>query len=178
MPIVTVPDPVLNKKCQKIEEFDDETKKLGKDLVETLLNAKNPEGAGLAAPQIGILKRVIVVRKFMSNPLDPYKELSQEFILFNPEVISHSPDKETDWEGCLSIPDTYGKVERPKKVKVKAQNQNGEEITLNASGFFSRVIQHEIDHLDGILFTDKTVGKVLNEEQLDKLYEDYSRIAA
>ena len=76
-------------------------------------------------------------------------------VFINPKIISSSKDVALGWEGCLSIPDEYGKVQRPKKVKIKALNEEGEEVRINASGFFARVIQHEIDHLDGILFIDK-----------------------
>ncbi len=177
LPIVTIPNEVLTKKCQRVEKVDDEVKALAKNLVDTLLNARNPEGAGLSAPQLGILKRVIVARKFTENPNNPNETLSQEYVLINPKIISLSEEKEIDWEGCLSIPDTYGKVERAKKIKVKALNESGEEIRISASGFFARVILHEIDHLDGILFTSKTKGEILNETELDKLFE-YGLIAA
>jgi peptide deformylase len=169
VPIKIVPDKVLNKKCQKVKKFDKETKDLAKDLMDTLLDAKDPEGAGLAAPQIGILKRMCIVRDFLPDPVDPKNTISQELLLINPRIISKSNEIELDWEGCLSIPDTYGKVERSKKIKLKAQDVDGNDIKMNTTGFLARVIQHEIDHLDGILFTSKIVGQTLTEEEIDKL---------
>ena len=171
VPIVKIPDVILNRKSEKIGKFDDETKKLIYNLLDTLQAAKNPEGAGLAAPQIGILRRVCIARKFLPNPNNPNKPLIQDVVLVNPKIISSSKESELGWEGCLSIPDTYGKVQRSKKVKVKALNEEGEEVRISASGFFARVIQHEIDHLEGILFTSKVVGNTITEKELDKILE-------
>lgn len=175
--IVTIPNEVLVQKCVKAKtlksgELDEQTKSLITDLKETLANAKNPEGAGLAAPQIGVLKRVCIARKFMKDPGSPKRALIEDVVLVNPKVITFSKGKDIDWEGCLSIPNTYGKVERSRKIKVRFTNENGTEVQTTATGFFARVIQHEIDHLDGILFTTKTVGKTLTEQELDKLYPE------
>lgn len=170
-PILTVPNEILNKKAEKVLKFDAETKKIIQDMLDTLIAAKNPEGAGLAAPQIGILKRIIIARRFYADPQNPNNTITKEYIFVNPKIISNSVEQELGYEACLSIPDTYGKVQRYKKVKIKAQNENGEEIRINATGFFARVIQHEIDHLEGILFTSKVIGETITEKELDKLYE-------
>jgi peptide deformylase len=172
--IITIPDERLLKVCQKVSHFDEETKQIVQNLKDTLNNAKNPEGAGLAAPQIGILQRIILVRNFLPNPSNRRKPVIQEFALINPRIISKSKELQLDWEGCLSVPDTYGRVERNYKIKVRAQDENGDEIKINVSGLFAQIIQHEIDHLDGILFTTKVVGETVNEKQLDKIYEQYS----
>lgn len=171
VPILIDPNKTLKKTAEKVREFDAETKKLIKDLLDTLKDAKDPEGAGLAAPQIGVLKRVIIARRFYRDPDDNEIELTKEYVFVNPKIISSSEEKNIAMEGCLSIPDTYGLVERPKKVKVKAMNEHGEVIRKTLTGFLSRVVQHEIDHLDGILFTTKLVdGKTYTDAQLDAMY--------
>ena len=91
--------------------------------------------------------------------------------MINPKIISQSKDTIVEYEGCLSVPNSYGKVERNKKVKIKAQDESGETIRLTASGFFSAVIQHEIDHLNGVLFTSKTIGGLLTEKEFDQFLD-------
>lgn len=169
--ILKVPNDLLETPCEKVGAFDDDLKKLAEDLVETLLAAKNPEGAGLAAPQIGVLKRVIAVRRFFNDPENPEESVSKEYVLVNPKIISESKEKDTRYEACLSIPDSYGQVERPKKIKVKAYDVKGNVIRMSESGFLGRTIQHEIDHLDGILFTTKTNGPILTNDEIEQLYE-------
>ncbi len=167
--IVTVPDPVLRIKTQKINSISEDVKSLARDLLDTLEVAKDPEGAGLAATQIGASKRMCVVRNFFPDPANPQQFIHEDFVLINPKIVSTSKETETDYEGCLSVPDVYGQVERYKKIKVDALNINGERIKLKAQDFFARTIQHEIDHLDGILFTDRVVGKIITEQEMDKL---------
>lgn len=169
--IVTLPDEVLRKKAEKVKFFDDELKALAQDLVDTVKIAEDPEGAGIAAPQIGVSKRVIVVRNFFVDPINRDKYLFENYVLVNPKIISMSKETDVEWEGCLSVPDQYGEVERPSKIKVVAQDIDGKSIKMKASGYFARTIQHEIDHLDGILFTDKVIGKTITEKELDKIYE-------
>jgi peptide deformylase len=96
-------------------------------------------------------------------------------ILINPEIISKSKETDVDWEGCLSIPDVYGEVQRHTKVKVKSLTLSGNEITFTAEDFFARVVQHEIDHLDGILFTSRVIGKAISEKELDKILQNEAR---
>lgn len=169
--IVTIPDEVLRKKAEKVKFFDDELKALAQDLVDTVKIAEDPEGAGIAAPQISVSKRVIVVRNFFVDPINRDKYLFENYVLVNPKIISMSKETDVEWEGCLSVPDQYGEVERPSKIKVVAQDIDGKSIKMKASGYFARTIQHEIDHLDGILFTDKVIGKTITEKELDKIYE-------
>jgi len=169
-PIITIPDKRLFTKSNKVTEFGPETKKIVHDLLESLHSASDPEGAGLAAPQIGAQKRIVVVRNFLENPDGSEKAIIQEFALINPKIFGESKETFVDWEGCLSVPDTYGRVERHKKIKVKAQDENGGILRLTASGLFAAVIQHEVDHLDGILFTSKVIGKTVNEKELDQIY--------
>lgn len=167
-PILTVPNEALKQQCEEITEFNEETKQLANDLLETLDIQRDPAGAGLAAPQIGILKRMCIVRKFKKDA--DGNEFTKDYVLVNPKITSESSATEVGWEACLSIPDKLGQVKRAKRVTITAQNTNGETIKIKGSGFFGRVIQHEIDHLNGVLFTDKNIGKVLTEEEFEQMY--------
>lgn len=166
-PIITVPNKVLKEKTEKVKQIDEAVLGIAKDLMDTIKVAKDPEGAGLAATQIGVSKRMCVVRNFFKDPQDLNKVLSEDIVLINPKIVSRSKETEIDWEGCLSVPNVYGKVERYQKIKVSALGVDGKDIKFKASGFFSRTIQHEIDHLDGILFTERVIGKTITEEELD-----------
>ncbi|MBU5299755.1 peptide deformylase [Clostridium sporogenes] len=137
-------DELLRKKSRKIEKIDDRILTLLEDMAETMYSA---EGVGLAAPQVGILKRVVVI------------DVGEGLIkLINPEIIE-TEGSQKDVEGCLSVPGEQGEVERPYKVKVKALNEKGEEIVLDGEELLARAFCHEIDHLDGILFVDKVINK-------------------
>jgi len=140
--IVTVGDPVLREKAKPVEKITPAVGRLLNDMAETMYNAR---GLGLAAPQVGIPKRVIVV--------DAGRGLYQ---LINPEIIA-AEGAETDREGCLSIPGVWGEVTRAFQVKVRALDRDGETVEVEAEGLFARVLQHEIDHLDGILFIDRAL---------------------
>lgn len=172
VPIKTVPDPILRKKAEKVRDINNEIKEVAKNLLDTLNEAQEPEGAGLAAPQLGISKRVIIVREFLPDPKNPEEFINQDYILINPKIISSSKDLQIVWEGCLSVPDKYGQVQRPKKVKIKATDINGNTVRIKAVGYFSSVIQHEIDHLEGILFTDMVIGETISEQELEALGEE------
>lgn len=140
-------DEILRKKCKKVEEVDDHIRMILDDMLDTLHNTE--DGAAIAAPQIGILKRLVVI------------DMGTGIIkLVNPEIIEEKGIQECV-EGCLSIPNKYGNTIRPKKVTIKALNENGEEIILTGRGEMAKCFCHEIDHLDGILFIDK-VTKWLN----------------
>ncbi len=169
--IVTIPNPVLNKKTQKVGEIKEEIKKIAQDLIDTVKVAEDPEGAGLAATQIGVSKRMCVVRNFFEDPMDENKIRSDDIVLINPKITHFSTEKDIDWEGCLSVPDKYGKVERALKIKVTAKDINGDLIKIKAEGFFARTIQHEVDHLDGILFTSKIEGETLTQKEFDEMLE-------
>jgi peptide deformylase len=168
--ILVAPDPILNKKCDKVGEMNSEIEGIVKDLKDTLDNSKTP-GAGLAAPQIGYNKKVCIIREFFTDLKNPNKETFEEHVLINPEIRTTSGKTGMDWEGCLSIPDSFGMVKRTKKIKVKALNEKGEKVSFTATDFFAREIQHEVDHLDGILFDSKVVGKMYTDKELDELYE-------
>jgi len=140
--IVKEGDPILRKKCRPITEFGDRLHTLLDDMRETLELAN---GAGLAAPQVGMLKRIAIV-----SVDEDY------FELINPEIIE-TEGEEISPEGCLSIPGVAGTVNRPYKVTVKAQDRNGNEYVATGEGLLARAFCHEIDHLDGILYTDKVI---------------------
>lgn len=135
-------DEILRKKSRKVEVINDRILTLIKDMEETMYEA---QGVGLAAPQVGILKRVIVV------------DVGEGILkLINPEIISKE-GSQLDVEGCLSVPGEQGEVERPDRVTVKALDEKGQEIIVEGEGLLARALCHEIDHLDGILFVDKTI---------------------
>jgi len=140
--IVTVPDPVLRQKAQKVEKINDGVLRVLDNMRDTLYAA---DGLGLAAPQIGVSKRIIVI--------DPGDQLIE---MINPQII-YREGEQTAREGCLSVPDLVGWCKRSQKVRVKGLNRNGEEIEMEATDLLARAFQHEIDHLDGILFPDKAI---------------------
>lgn len=147
--IVTVPEPVLRKKARKVTDFGPALQDLITNMVETMHEAP---GVGLAAPQVGVPERVIVVEFGDENDDQAPLKL---FTLVNPEINRYSMESETGVEGCLSIPGFLGEVERAEKVQVKGFNRHGQPVKIKASGWLARIFQHEIDHLDGILFTDR-----------------------
>ena len=169
--ILTVPSKELYQKSKKISEINSEIKQLAVDLLETGIAHKNPEAAGLAAPQIGSNFRVILVRDFKILPKTE-KLVVTNFIMINPRVISKSKEYDVDWESCLSIPSMYGKVKRNSSIKLIYQDENGKEHKIKATDFFARVIQHEIDHLDGILFTEKLEGKLITEDEYNRIVDN------
>lgn len=138
--IRTIGDEVLRKISKPVEKIDNKILTLIGDMVDTMYEAN---GVGLAAPQIGILKRIIVV--------DVGEGL---YKLINPEIIFEEGEQ-IDEEGCLSIPNRSGTVKRPKKVRVKALNERGKEVIIDAEDLFARALCHEIDHLNGVLYIDK-----------------------
>ena len=168
--IVTISDPVLRKKAQKVSGIREEDKKLARDLLDTLEVAKDPEGAGIAATQIGVSKKMCVVRNFYPDPAKSGEYTHEDYVLINPKIVSTSKETEIDYEGCLSVPNVYGKVARYKKIKVDALDVSGERIKIKAQDFFARTIQHEIDHLEGILFTDRVIGDVITEQEMDAVF--------
>jgi peptide deformylase len=137
-------DPILRKQSRQVETFDEKIKILVDDMIETMYDA---DGVGLAAPQIGILKRILVI--------DIYDDTGVK-VLINPEILDQKGEQ-IDVEGCLSIPGVSGTVKRPEYIKVKGFDQEGKEIVIEGEGLLARALCHEIDHLDGILFTDKII---------------------
>jgi peptide deformylase len=149
--IVTVDEnsPTLKGKARRVRGIGPQTQILIDDMVETLRAAP---GVGLAAPQVGVSQRIIVVE----TPDDESEPGSGRlYVLINPEIIKTSPELEEDQEGCLSIPSYAGLIKRHSAITVKGLNRGGKEVRIKATGFLARVFQHEIDHLDGVLFTDR-----------------------
>ena len=140
--IVKYPEPVLSQPGEPVTEFDDELRKFVADLFETTYKA---QGIGLAAPQVGVSKRITVVDLSMGK--DPKEKL----VLINPEVIERE-GKQYEEEGCLSFPDIREKVQRAAKVRIRAQDEHGKWFEMDGEELLSRAFQHEIDHLDGVLF--------------------------
>ncbi len=173
VPIVIDPNEYLHKVCDEVTEFNDDLKNLVQNLLDTVRAARDPEGAGLAAPQVGVLKRVCVARLFTDTVDDSGNSIIEDRVLINPKIIKESDEKEVGWEGCLSIPDTYALVKRANKIKIESYDVNGKKFQLKADGFFARVILHEMDHLDGKLITDpdRQIGRTLNQKEFDQMIE-------
>ena len=152
--IVTVGDPVLTKKCRPVVKFDDRLAQLIDDMKETMRNAN---GVGLAAPQVGVLRRLVVV------------DVGDEIVeLVNPEIVSKSEEVQTGVEGCLSLPGEYGVVTRPMYVTVRAQDRNGDWYEYDGEELVARCFCHEIDHLDGHMYTE-IAEKMLTPEELEQM---------
>jgi peptide deformylase len=151
--IITLPNPHLRQKSAKVREISDKVTKLIDDMTGAALDweASRPHeiSAALAAVQLDRLDRVVIVRSDFDN-----KESNEFTTLINPEIVKYEGTIEADYEGCLSVKNIYGKVPRHTKIRVKALNIEGQEVRFKAEGFLARVIQHEIDHTNGIVFID------------------------
>ena len=143
--IVIEPDPILRKKSESLEKVDDEIRELLDDMLETMYAAP---GIGLAAVQVGILKRLIVI------DISKDKEKKNPLFLINPEIIFRSKKTSIYEEGCLSLPGHFAEIERPAECQIKFVDYNGKEKELTANGLLATCIQHEVDHLNGVLFID------------------------
>ena len=143
--ILTEPDPFLRKKSEKVDKVDAEIRTLMDDMLDTMYDAP---GIGLAAIQIGIPKRVIVI------DLSKEKEKKTPMYFVNPEIITKSKNDTSYEEGCLSVPNQFAEISRPDKCKVKFMDYEGTERILEAEGLLATCIQHEMDHLEGVLFID------------------------
>lgn len=154
--IVRVGDDVLAKECRPVEIFDNKLRQLLDDMQDTLYEAN---GAGLAAPQVGVLRQICVI-----DVGDGLVEL------INPEIV-HVEGEQSGAEGCLSLPDEWGMVSRPQKVTVKAQNRKGKWFETTGEDLFARCICHEVDHLHGIVFTDKA-SRMLTPEEIEQMQKE------
>ena len=150
-------DDVLERKCKEVKEVTPRIRELVDDMLETMYDAN---GVGLAAPQVGVLRRVVLVIETNVPEGEPEKLLE----LINPEILETSGEQDGP-EGCLSVPGEYGMVKRPMNVKVRAQDRNGNWFEAEGTGLTARCFCHEIDHLDGIVFTSKC-ERMLTEEEL------------
>ena len=143
--IITIPNPVLKKKSKTVSLFDQKLRQTVNNLYKTLYATGN--GIGLAAPQVGILQRIVVI-DIKEN------EKSKPLTMINPKILKKSLEKNVNQEGCLSIPGYYADVERSKTIKVEWFNEYGKKMIKDMDGLLSICVQHEVDHLEGILFTD------------------------
>ncbi|MGX7327844.1 peptide deformylase [Enterococcus bulliens] len=158
-PILIHPDEQLRKPCEPIDQITDELVVLLEDMYETMVAH---DGVGIAAPQIGKNIQVAVVEV----------EENDRFELINPRIVDRK-GKDIDIEGCLSMPHVFGTVERAEEITVRYFDRDGDEIEVTAFGYLARAIQHEIDHLHGILFTDKVIERIA-EEDLESYYEEHA----
>ncbi|MEM7048125.1 MAG: peptide deformylase [Acidobacteriota bacterium] len=161
LPIRLIPDPVLRQKCHPVEVFDTGLERFAQDMVETMHAAP---GIGLAAPQVGDLRRLVVVDLSVGDDPDQLK------VFVNPVI--HDPEgQDSELEGCLSIPELTEKVKRPEKLRLAYQDLSGRPQELAADGWLARAICHEVDHLDGVLFIDHLRGlrRERTRRQLKKL---------
>jgi len=144
-PLIILPDPILRQLSKPIERVDADLQRLADDMLETMYDAP---GIGLAAVQIGVPRRMLVIDVSREG------EEKQPQVFINPEIFTSSDERSVYEEGCLSIPDYYAEVERPAVVSVKYLDRNGKEQTVEADGLLATCLQHEIDHLNGVLFID------------------------
>lgn len=165
--IITLPHDHLRQKSRKISVIDDTVRSLVKDMTDAALDWEDSRpheiSAALAAVQIDRLEQIVIVRSDFDN-----KDTRDFTVLINPKIIKYEGEIVYDFEGCLSVKDIYGKVPRHTKIRVRAQNSDGKEIRFKAEGFLARVIQHEIDHTNGIVFIDHIRDKKDAFFELDK----------
>jgi peptide deformylase len=166
--IVSTPAPVLRRKARAVTKFDGDLQGLIDDMIETMREAP---GVGLAAPQVGVSERVIVVEyaepEEVEEGQEPVAVEPKLYVLVNPEIVKASPESEVGIEGCLSVPLLVGEVERASSVKVRGRNRRGQPVRLKAEGWLARIFQHEIDHLNGVLFTDRATQIWQPEEPIE-----------
>lgn len=158
--IRTMGDPVLEKECKPVKEVNLRTKLLINDMLDTMYEAG---GVGLAAPQVGILKRIVVI--------DVSANADKPMVLINPEILE-TAGEQTGFEGCLSVPGKSGKVTRPKYAKVRAYNENMEEIIVEGEDLLARALLHEADHLDGHLYVEQVDGRLYDNSELEDENEE------
>lgn len=166
--VVTLyPQPVLRKEAAPVEAFDDDLAKIVEAMYRRMYESK---GVGLAAPQVGLGTRILVI-----NPSGEEDDKSEELALINPTIVDRFGEESVYEEGCLSFPGIYAEVKRPDKCKIEAKDVNGDKLELEFEGFASRVIQHEYDHLQGILLVDRmsAADKLKHRSALGELVADY-----
>lgn len=176
--IISLPNPHLRDRSQKVGIITDEIKKLIQDMKDATIDWENSRehevGVALAAVQVDSLLRIVVIRNDFDN-----KEDHTFTVFINPIITKYEGEIEEDYEGCLSVPDVYGKVPRHAKVRVKALDEDGKEFRLTAEGFLARIFQHEIDHTNGVVFIDrikddpKAFFRLSSDGKLEKL--DYEK---
>jgi peptide deformylase len=162
LPIAIMPDPILRRKAHKVTVFDQNLKTLVADMIETMRDAP---GVGLAAPQVSVASRIVVI-EYGDEEENQDKKL---YVVVNPELTFPTEETLIGVEGCLSVPGLVGEVERYQDVVVRGLNRQGKPIKIKASGWLARIFQHEIDHLDGIVYTDRAtrIWKPKIEEEVE-----------
>jgi len=169
--IVKFPDPFLRLKAKPVKKFDKELQTLIDDMYETMINEP---GVGLAAPQIGESLRLVVI-EYAEEPEEEGapEPKPKRYVLVNPEIIEKSEEMVEGIEGCLSVPGLIGKVDRHEKITVKALTRHGKPQKVKAEGWMARIIQHEMDHLDGILYIDRAseIYEPVSEEDAEEFTE-------
>ncbi len=166
--ITELGNPVLRQRASEVEDLSDQkVKTFIDDLIET---CKDSNGVGIAAPQVNASKRIFIISS-RPNPRYPNAPELGPIALINPEIKSFSQEKEKDWEGCLSIPGIRGLVPRHKTIKVKYLTREGKEVEIEFTDFIARIFQHELDHLDGIVFLDRIDNnkELVTEKEYQKL---------
>jgi len=164
--IVTLPDPVLRRKAHAVTKFDKNLSTLIDDMVETMREAP---GVGLAAPQIGLSDRLIVIEYYEREEDEENEEAPKKvWAMINPEIVKASEEKLMGVEGCLSIPGLLGEVERHVEVQVRGLNRHGKPMKVKAKGWLARIFQHEIDHLNGVMFTDLATRVWQPQQELEQ----------
>jgi len=168
-PILLHPDPRLKKVCADVPDLTDELRTLSDDMLQTMYDAP---GVGLAAPQIGVLQRLIVIDCVKADG-----ETARPLVMFNPEIVASSDEKNVYEEGCLSIPDLFAEVTRPKTVQVRWMDRDGNEQNEEMDGLWATCVQHEIDHLQGKLFIDhiKPLRRQMITRKMVKLKRELAR---
>lgn len=163
--IATLPDPVLRRKAKKITTFDKDLQTLIENMIETMREAP---GVGLAAPQISESVRLVVVEYGKEEEEGNEEAPKRLYIIANPEIVQASEEKVVGIEACLSIPGLVGEVERHEKIVIKGLNRSARPVKITAEGWLARIFQHEIDHLDGVVYTDRAtrVWKPREDEEL------------
>mgnify|MGYP002621430840 CR=1 FL=1 len=153
-------DPVLSKRAKEVREMTPKLRQLIEDMKETMYEA---EGVGLAAPQVGMLKRIVVI--------DVSEEQNEPLVMINPEIIERDGEQ-CGWEGCLSVPGKTGQVTRPRHVVARALNENMEDFIVEGEDLLARAICHELDHLDGHMYVELVEGKLYTNEELDEMFAE------
>jgi peptide deformylase len=158
----------LRRKARPVTNFDKKLQTLIDDMIETMREAP---GVGLAAPQVGVSERVIVVEyaepEEVEEGQEPVEVEPKLYVMVNPEIVKASPETEVGVEGCLSIPGLVGEVERTYEIRIKGLNRRGQPLKLKAEGWLARIFQHEIDHINGVLFTDHATQVWQPEEPVE-----------
>ena len=167
--IVTLPEPVLKRKARTVTKFDKDLQTLLDDMVETMRDAP---GVGLAAPQIGLSERIIVIEYYEKEEDEENEDAPKKvWAMVNPEIVKSSEETLPGVEGCLSIPGLVGEVERHTAVQVKGMNRHGKPMKVKAKGWLARIFQHEIDHLNGVLFTERATRVWRPSEEVEQEQE-------